>query len=82
MSGWIDPIGPNVVALAEKIVEAMVATTDPDQLSSLAQGLAGLTEKVDPRLPAPVAEKIVEAMVTTTDFDRLSFLAQRRWILS
>ena len=58
------------------LVEAMRATTDPYQLSPLAQGLAGLAEKIDPKLSAPLAEKIVEAMRATTDPDQLSYLAQ------
>ena len=61
---------------AEKIVEAMRATTDRYKLSALAEGLAVLAEKIDPKLSAPVAEKIVEAMRATTDPYQLSSLAQ------
>jgi hypothetical protein len=53
----------------------MRATTDPFQLSSLAEGLAGLAAKVDPKLGAQGAEKIVEAMRATTVPNQLRSLA-------
>jgi hypothetical protein len=58
------------------LVEAVLATTDPSNLSYLLQGLADLAGKNDPKLAAPLAEKLVEAMRVTTDANQLRALAQ------
>jgi len=77
LKGLAEKIDPKLsVPLAEKVVNAMRATTCYYQIGPLAEGLAVLAENVDTRLSAQGAEKVVEVMRAATYPSQFPALAQ------